>query len=115
MNLFESINNKLNESSISDIEEYLYNLDSEYREVLAQVIMDLGIIPDSPINMCYKNDQEDLYNKIINKQLTKKQATKIVTEIAKRMKGDFQYGQFESLLGRYIDDDIGEVSFDNIN
>jgi hypothetical protein len=114
MNLYESIKENINSfKTIQSIESELTNLDSEYREALAQALIDLDIITETPLQM-EQNGKLDIYEKIINKPLTRNQASKIISTIAKTMQNDFQFQEFNNIFGSYINENIGDVSFDNI-
>ena len=84
--------------TLDNILEFLEILDSVYREAFYEVIEELGLTG----------------NNIFNKKLTREQVVKVITNIAFKMEGDFQYSMYNHLFSAYIDKGVREVSFDNL-
>lgn len=89
--------------TINDIQENLFDLDTEYREALAETLMKLKYISDSPINLQYgtKEQQREL-QEVWNKELQPKQIIEIINYMKKLMKTDFQYESFKEIAEMYL-------------
>ena len=89
--------------TITDIENDLCSLDTEYREALAHCLMELKYLSDSPLRLSLgTQEQQDELEKVYNKPLNSKQIKEIINFICDEMKGDFQYGRFSCIASTYI-------------
>lgn len=90
--------------TIENIEESLCSLDSEYRESLAKVLMNLKYLSDSPLRLSYGNEKQQKELEMVYKRpLNSKEIKEIISFISKDMRGDYQYGSFAGIAKRYID------------
>lgn len=90
--------------TVSDIEEDLYSLDTEYREALAHALMNLKYVSDSPLNLSMGTEkQQQELQRVYETPLKPKQVKEIINFISKEMKGDFQYGGFIGIEKKYND------------
>lgn len=89
--------------TIEDIEESLYDLDTEYRESLAKALMYLNYLSNSPLMLSMGNEkqQQELKN-VYERPLKSKEIKEIISYMSKDMKGDFQYGGFVGIASRYM-------------
>lgn len=88
--------------TVNDIQESLHFLDTEYREALAETLMDLNYLSDSPLNLSLGTQkQRQELQKVYETPLKAKQVKEIISYISKKMKGDFQYGGFVNVASRY--------------
>lgn len=89
--------------TIEQIENDLFDLDTEYREALAGSLMKLKYISDSPLNLQYGTvEQQKELSKVWNKSLSSKQIKEIIESMKKTMKNDFQYSEFEEIANYYL-------------
>ena len=89
--------------TIEDIQDSLCNFDTEYREGLAECLMDLKYLSDSPLNLRYgtEEQQEELI-KVRTTPLKANQINEIMNYMLDKMKTDFQYASFERVAQKYI-------------
>ena len=65
--------------TFNDINESLFDLDSEYREALANAAMKLKYISDSPLQLSYgSEEQQKEWNKFNNRPLKAIEITNII-------------------------------------
>ncbi len=89
--------------TIQDIENDLFDLDTEYREALANSLMKLNYVSDSPLNLSIGTErQQQELDRVYNMPLKSKQIKEIINYMSKEMKGDFQYGQFSPVIKKYL-------------
>lgn len=91
---------------ISDIEEDLYdaNLDTEYREALANSLMTLGYLSDTPLNLyCGTEKEQKELEKVEKMSLNSNQISEIIHLMMYEMRNDFQYGRFKPVANKYIE------------
>lgn len=89
--------------TIEQIENDLFDLDTEYREALAGSLIKLKYLSDSPLNLQYGTvEQQKELNKVWNKLLKPKQIKEIIESMKETMKNDFQYGKFEEIANYYL-------------
>lgn len=91
---------------INDIRESLYdaNLDTEYREAMAQSIMTLGYVSDSPLNLHFgTEEQQHEIEKFEAMALDSNQISEIIHLMIYQMRNDFQYGQFKPVALKFLD------------
>ena len=89
--------------TISDIENSLCDLDTEYREALAHCLMDKKYLSDSPLRLEMGTEKQQAELEMVwNKPLTAKQIKEIMNYISKEMSGDFQYGSFNGIKNYYM-------------
>lgn len=91
---------------ISNIREDTYNasLDTEYRDALANSLMVLKILSDSPMNLHFGNEkQKKELEKIETTPLNSNQISEIIHLMMYQMRNDFQYGKFKPIANKYID------------
>lgn len=89
--------------TIEDIEESLCDLDTEYRESLAKALMDLKYLSDSPLNLSYGSDSQQMeLKRVYERPLKSKEIKEIISYISKDMKGDFQYGRYAPIASMYM-------------
>lgn len=90
--------------TISEIEEELFDLDTEYRESLAKGLVELKYLSDTPLKLSYGTDkQQKELEKVYNRKLNSNEIIEIIEYMLKDMKGDFQYHYFNSIAKRYLD------------
>ena len=107
-NDFERIQNQLEKENpkitIMDIESDLEDLDTEYREALAESLVELNYLSDTPLNLEYGTEkQQKELDRVYNKPLKSKQLEKIINKISEKMQGDFQYGSYKDIERYYLD------------
>ncbi len=89
--------------TINDIENDLFDLDTEYREALAHSLMELKYVSDSPLNLSLgTEEQQEELKRVYEKPLKTKQIKEIISFMDKEMKGDFQYGSFRGVVSKYM-------------
>ena len=81
--------------TIDEIDNSLYNLDTEYREALAHCLREHKYLSDSPIKLYYGNEKQ-------KRKLKAEEIKDIINYIKDEMKGDFQYREFKPIAKRYI-------------
>ena len=86
-----------------EIHNSLYDLDSEYGEVLARALIDLNYVSDSPLNLSIgtRKQQQEL-KRVITKPLNEKELTEIINYMVKEMKDDYQYNEFRPIVSKYL-------------
>lgn len=104
---FERIQNQLERENpkitIMDIESDLEELDTEYREVLAESLVELNYLSDTPLNLEYGTEkQQKELDRVYNKPLKSKQLEKIINKISEKMQGDFQYDSYKDIERYYL-------------
>ena len=89
--------------TIDDIRDSLYELDTEYRESLASVLMKLKYVSDSPLNLNLgtKEQQKEL-KRVYTTPLRPEQIIEIIKYMMDEMKDDFQYSKFKPIALKYI-------------
>ncbi len=99
----EGLTTGVSRTTIEEIEEDLCDLDSEYREALANSLVKLKYISDTPIKLEYgTQEQRRELEKVWKKPLKGKQIEAIMKSIMQEMKGDFQYGRFVGIASSYM-------------
>ena len=89
--------------TFDDINFSLEEVDTEYREALADAMLEFKYISDTPLRLSLGNDkQRNELEKAENKPLKKDEIIKVMNYIKEKMKGDFQYGQFNEIANYYI-------------
>ena len=89
--------------TINDIELDLSDLDTEYREALAQCLVDLKYLSDTPLKLSIGGVKEQLeLEKVTSKPLKGNQIKEIFEYISNKMKNDFQYGRFRNITSMYM-------------
>jgi len=91
--------------TINDIRESLYDahLDTEYREALANAMMELGYVSDSPLNLYFgTSKQRKEIEEVDSMPLNSNQISEIIHLIMYEMRDDFQYGRFKPVADKYI-------------
>ena len=91
--------------TISDIRESLYdaNLDSEYREALANAMIELGYVSDTPLNLYMGTEkQRKELERVESKPLSNNEISEIIHLMMYEMRNDFQYGRFKPVADYYI-------------
>lgn len=89
--------------TIEEIEESLYELDTEYREALARCLMENKYVSDSPLRLYYGTEkQQRELKEVYQKPLKSSQIKQIIGYIDEKMKGDYQYGAFKRIAQPYI-------------
>lgn len=89
--------------TINDIENDLCDLDTEYRESLAHALMDFKYLSDSPLRLSYGTEkQQKELEKVYEKPLKANEIKELISFIRNDMKGDYQYGRFNSIASKYI-------------
>ena len=91
--------------TITDIRESLYdaNLDTEYREALANFLIEKKYLSDSPLRLYMGTEkQRKELEKVEKKPLKASQIKDIMNYIDNDMKGDYQYGSFKGVLEEYL-------------
>ena len=92
--------------TIKLIRQSLYDayLDTEYREALANSIMHLGYISDSPLTLYYGNEkQKKELEEVDNRPLDANQISEIIHLMMYELRNDFQYGRFKPVAREYLD------------
>ena len=92
--------------TIYDIRESLYdaNLDTEYREAMANSIMILGYVSDSPLNLHFGTEkQKKEIERVESMALDSNQISEIIHLMMYQMRNDFQYGRFKPVALKYLD------------
>lgn len=90
---------------ISNIREDLYdaNLDTEYREALANSLIILEYVSDSPLNLYLGTEEEKKeLEKVEKMSLNSNQISEIIHLMMYEMRDDFQYGRFKPVADKYI-------------
>jgi len=90
---------------ISDIREDLYdaNLDTEYREALANAMIQLEYVSDTPLNLYFGTEKEKKeLERVENMSLDSNQISEIIHLMMYEMRNDFQYGRFKPVANKYI-------------
>lgn len=89
--------------TIDNIRDDLYDLDTEYREALAETLMELKYISDSPLklNLGTIKQQKEL-KEVYKKPLKANQISEIIKSMMSKMKCDFQYHQFKPIALHYL-------------
>lgn len=100
--------------TIADIEEDLCELDSEYREALAEGLKELNYISNYPLQLQYGTvvQQREL-EKAWNRPLKPKEIKEIIEYIDNKMRCDFQYRIFKeitSFYNKYMTDKSKDIS-----
>lgn len=99
----DSISKFNSKITVKDIEMDLFSLDTEYREALANSLVELKYISDTPLNLEYGTEkQQEELEKFWKKSLKPIQIKIIINGIINEMKGDFQYGAFSRIASEYI-------------
>lgn len=96
---------KIKEIRISDIREETYDarLDTEYREAIAESLMVLGYLSDSPLNLSLGTiEQRTEIEEFEAKVLDANQISEIIHLTMYEMRNDFQYGRFRPIANKYI-------------
>lgn len=91
--------------TISDINESLYdaNLDTEYREALANAMIELGYVSDTPLNLYMGTEkQRKELERVESKPLSNNEISEIIHLMMYEMRNDFQYGRFKPVADYYI-------------
>jgi len=89
--------------TIEDIEMRLCDLDTEYRESLANALMELNYLSDSPLRLSMGTDkQQEELKSVYERPLKSKEIKEIISYISKDMDGDFQYGRFSRIASEYM-------------
>lgn len=92
--------------TISMIEESLLSLDSEYRESLAQCLVEKQYLTDTPLRLSLGTLKQQMELKTVyNQTLSQKQINEIVDFISNEMKNDFQYSLFKRIVSEYYKDE----------
>ena len=89
--------------TIEDIFESLENLDTEYRESLANALMKLNYTYTSPLELSLGDDEDNkVLDTIYNMPLKQEQIKEIISFISDEMKEDYQYGAFKRFETYYM-------------
>lgn len=89
--------------TLKDINSSLEEVDTEYREALADAMLEFKYISDTPLRLSLGNDkQRNELEKAENKPLKKDEIIKVINYIKDKMKGDFQFGEFKEIANHYI-------------
>lgn len=92
----------ISHTTIQMIEESLLSLDTEYREALAQCLIDKNYLNESPLAMSLGTDkQQNELERVYNMPLSDAQVNEIFDYISNQMKNDFQYGQYKIIESNY--------------
>ena len=97
---------KIKEVRINDIREATYdaNLDTEYREAMANSLMVLEYISDSPLNLNFGTpEQRKEIQEFEEKLLDSNQISEIIHLMMYQMRNDFQYGKFKPVALKFLD------------
>ena len=88
---------------INDIEQDLNDLDTEYRESLANALVKLHYFDDTPLKLSLGNEyQQQMLERVYNAPLKANQLENIILFISNEMKHDFQYGAFKLKQKYYL-------------
>ncbi len=96
----------IKEIRIDDIREATYDacLDTEYREAIANSLMALGYLSDSPLNLSFGTPkQKKEIKKVEETPLDSNQISEIIHLMMYQMKDDFQYGKFKPIALKFLD------------
>ena len=91
--------------TIADIRESLYdeNLDTEYRESLANFLIEKKYLSDSPLRLYMgTEEQRKELEKVDKTPLKPSQIKEIMNYIDNEMEGDYQYTRFKNIAEEYI-------------
>lgn len=91
--------------TIADIRESLYdeNLDTEYRESLANFLIKKKYLSDSPLRLYMgTEEQRKELEKVDKTPLKPSQIKEIMNYIDNEMEGDYQYTRFKNIAEEYI-------------
>lgn len=89
--------------TINDIENDLFDLDTEYREALANSLMSLNYLSSSLLQLYYGNvDQQRELKRVYETPLKPKQIKEIINCMVNEMKHDFQFGSFSRIASKYL-------------
>lgn len=91
--------------TINDITESLYeaNLDTEYREALANAMIELGYVSDTPLNLYMGTEkQRKELERVESKTLSNNEISEIIHLMMYEMRNDFQYGEFKPVADYYV-------------
>lgn len=91
--------------TIADIRESLYdaNLDTEYRESLADFLIEKKYLSDSPLRLYMgTEEQRKELEKVDKTALEPSQIKDIMNYIDNDMKGDYQYDRFKNVAEEYL-------------
>lgn len=91
--------------TIADIRESLYdaNLDTEYRESLADFLIEKKYLSDSPLRLYMgTEEQRKELEKVDKTPLKPSQIKDIINYIDNDMKGDYQYDRFKNVAEEYF-------------
>lgn len=89
--------------TIDEIDNSLYDLDTEYREALAHCLRKHKYLSDSPIKLYYGNEkQKKELKEVYARKLKAEEIKDIINYIKDEMKGDFQYREFKPIAKKYI-------------
>lgn len=97
---------KIKEIRIKDIREATYdaNLDTEYREAMAESLMVLGYVSDSPMNLYLGTPkQKKELKEVEERPLDSIQISEIIHLMMYKMRNDFQYGKFKPIALKFLD------------
>ena len=90
--------------TLDDINESLCDVDTEYREALAEALIELKYVSDTPLKLSMGTPEQQMeLEKVMTKSLTAKQIKEIIGYIDNKMKGDFQYGAYKRCMSMYRD------------
>ena len=91
------------EITINTIEEDLSELDTEYREALANCLVELKYLSDTPLKLSFGGLKERMeLEKVKSKALNDEQIVEIIKYISNEMKNDYQYGRFKNIASIYM-------------
>jgi len=86
--------------TINNIENDLFDLDTEYREALAE----LNYLSSSPLQLYYGTiDQQRELKRVYETPLKSKEIKEIIIYVSNKMKHDFQFGSFSRIVSKYLD------------
>lgn len=91
--------------TIKDIRNELYdaNLDTEYREALANSLMALEYVSASPMNLYFGTPKQKAEIEEIEKRpLNSNQISEIIHLMMYEMRNDFQYGKFKPVALKFL-------------
>lgn len=90
--------------TINNIENDLFDLDTEYREALAHSLMELNYLSSSPLQLYYGTiDQQRELKRVYETPLKSKEIKEIIIYVSNKMKHDFQFGSFSRIVSKYLD------------
>lgn len=99
----DALNKAISDVTVEDIEETICELDSDYREELADALVKFKYISDTPLELSLGTEkQREELKKMWTRPLKAKEIENIITRIRKRMVGDFQYGRFVRITSYYL-------------